>query len=368
MQRCVNVIGVGMSPFSRAALSPDPAGMISATVGKALSDAGVPASNIAMVYAVSDLPDVATLQSALHHAGLAQVTRDDIQQDEIQSNTLLFRACQAILSGRAESILVLGIQGTPDRPASGPTTECLGAAAREYMARHQARPETFAMIAVKAYQHAALNPLAAINNALTLEQVLEADKIADPLTRPQFAWPSSGIAAVVLCSSEFGLRHCTGPNVRITAQACVAPQQVTGMHQGTTFSDVNYEVNVAAARELYEQAGRGPQEVDVCELHDLGTVSELLLYEALGFCQEGGSEKLVEDGDNTHGGNLVVNPTGGLLALGQAGAASTLAQCIELVQQLRGRAANRQVTGAQLALQHQAGVDGTVTLTLYQRD
>jgi acetyl-CoA acetyltransferase len=236
------------------------------------------------------------------------------------------------------------------------------------MARYQIRRETFAMIAVKAYQHAALNPLAAFNNALTLEQVLEAEMIADPLTHPQFAWPSSGIAAVVLCSSEFGKRHCHGTMVRVAAQACVSPQQVAGLYRGTTFSDANYEVNVAAARELYEQAGRGPQEVDVCELHDIGTVSELLLYEALGFCQEGGSEKLVEDGDNTYGGNLVVNPTGGLLALGHAGAASTLAQCIELVQQLRGCAGHRQVVDAHQALQHQAGVDGTVTITLYQRE
>lgn len=368
MQRCVNVIGVGMSPFSPAALGPDPAGMVSATIRQALTDAGVSSSNIATVYAVSDLLDGATLQSAMHHAGLAQIPREVIQQGDVESNTVLFRACQAILSGQAESVLVLGIQGAPATPASGFTTEGLGAAAREYMARYQTRRETFAMIAVKAYQHAALNPLAAFNRALTLEQVLEAEMIADPLTHPQFAWPSSGVAAVVLCSSEFGKRHCNGPIVRITAQAFVSPQQVPGLHQGATFSDINYEVNVAAARELYEQAGRGPQEVDVCELHDIGTVSEFLLYEALGFCQEGSSEKLVEDGDNTYGGNLVVNPTGGLLALGHASAASALAQCIELVHQLRGCVGHRQVVDAQLALQHQAGVDGTVTITLYQRE
>jgi acetyl-CoA acetyltransferase len=168
-----------------------------------------------------------------------------------------------------------------------------------------------------------------------------------------------------LCSSEFARRHGNGVLVQVVAQACVTPQQVND--QGATFAGVDYEVNVAAARELYEQAGRGPQEVDVCELHDLSTVSELLLYEALGFCAEGYGEKLVEDGDNTYGGNLVINPSGGLLTLGQASAASALAQCIELVHQLRGSAGRRQVADAQLALQHQTGDDGTVTATLFQR-
>lgn len=367
MQRCVNVIGVGMSPFSPAALVPDPAGMVSATIQRALTDAGVSPNNITTVYVVSGLLDGATLHSAMHHAGLAHVPRDEARQDDLASNSVLFRACQAIQSGQAESILVLGIQGEPVTPASNPATERLGASAREYMARYQTRRETFAMIAVKAYQHAALNPLAAFKSAQTLEKVLAAEMVADPLTHPQFAWPSSGVAALVLCSSPFAERHCNGPLVRVAAQACVSPQQVTAQHQGSTYADVNYEVSVAAAHELYEQAGRGPQEIDVCELHDSGTVSELLLYEALGFCQEGSGEKLVEDGDNTYGGNLVVNPTGGLLALGHAPAAGALAQSIELVQQLRGCAGNRQVVDAQLALQHQAGVDGTVTITLYER-
>jgi acetyl-CoA acetyltransferase len=156
--------------------------------------------------------------------------------------------------------------------------------------------------------------------------------------------------------------------VRIAAQACVSPQQVTGPDQGSISAGLDYDVNVAAARELYEQAGRGPQEIAVCELHDTSTVSELLLYEALGFCPEGSGEKMVEDGDNTYGGNVVVNPSGGLLALGQASAASALAQCIELVHHLRGSAGRRQVVDVQLALAHQAGADGTVTITLYQRD
>ncbi|NUU38992.1 lipid-transfer protein [Pseudomonas sp. C2B4] len=368
MQRCVNVIGVGMSPFRTTGLGPDPTVLVSATIRQALTDASVSASNIATVHAVSRMMDGVTLQRALQRTGLAQTPLCHFPEGGADDSNLFARACQAIALGQAESILVLGVQSAAATPVPDLVFERLGATARAYMARYRARRETFAMITVKARQHAALNPLAAFTRALTLEQVLDADTIAEPLTQPQFAWTSSGVAAVLLCSSEFARRHCSGPVVRIAAQACISPQQVTGPDQGSTFAGVDYDVNVAAALELYEQAGRGPEDVAVCELHDTSTVSELLLYEALGFCPEGRGEKMVEDGDNTTGGNLVVNPSGGLLSLGQASAASSLAQCIELVHHLRGSAGRRQVADAQLALQQQAGSDGTVTTTLYQRD
>nr|WP_180204270.1 lipid-transfer protein [Pseudomonas sp. SbOxS1]NYU04115.1 hypothetical protein [Pseudomonas sp. SbOxS1] len=358
MQRCVNVIGVGMSPFSPAALGPDPPLLIGATIKQALTDAGLCARDVAQVHAVTGAMDVAALQRALQAVGLGQVPLRHFAPGSADGSALFARACQAILLGQAESILVLGIEGAP---AATLGFEHLGVTAQAYMARYQTRRETFAMIAVKARQHAGLDSM------LTLDQVLQAQMIADPLTHPQVAWASSGVAAVLLCTSEFARRHGNGSLVQVAAQACVSPQQLKGLDLGATFAGVNYEVNVAAAQELYEQAGRGPQEIAVCELHDLSTVSELLLYEALGFCAEGDGEKLVEDGDNTYGGNLVINPCGGLLTLGQASAASALAQCIELVHQLRGSAGRRQVADAQLALQHQVGNDGTVTTTLFQR-
>lgn len=366
MQRCVNVIGVGMSPFSPATLGPDPPLLITATIHQALGDAGLSASDIGAVYAVTGMLDDAHLQRALHQTGLAQVPLRQFAPDSADGSALLARACQSISLGQAESILLLGIQGAPGVGAPAVELQRLGASAREYMARYLTRAETFAMIAVKARQHAALNPQVAFKEPLTMDQVLQARMIADPLTHPQFAWGSSGVGAVLLCSSEFAKRRRSRPLVRLIAQACVSPQQVSNLDLGATFAGVNYDVNVAAARELYEQAGRGPQEIAVCELHDTSTISELLLYEALGFCAEGNGEKMVEDGDNTYGGNLVINPSGGLLSLGQACAASTLVQCIELVHQLRGSAGRRQVADAQLALHHQTGADGTVTTSLFQ--
>ncbi len=367
MQRCVNVIGVGMSPFSTVAVGPSPSDLAVGIVRQALADAGLGTGDIVTLFVASGLSDNGSLQRALERAGLSHLSIRTLQGEE-GSSGLLYEACHAIRQGQVECALVLGLQAAPV-PLSQlmPSLEHLGAAAYEYMSRFQFRRETLAMLAIKARRHAAHNPLAAFRDPLTLDDVLDANPIVDYLTQPQLAWPTAGVAAIVLCCAEYARRHHTAPAVSIIAQAHVSPTLLVGQNLGP-FAAVGYDVSVAAARDLYEQAGMGPEEVGVCELHDSSTLSELLLYEALGLCPEGSAEKLVEDGDNTDGGNLVVNPSGGLLSLGQAAEASSLAQSIELVHHLRGSAGARQVAGARIALQHQISADGTVTLSLYRRD
>ena len=123
-----------------------------------------------------------------------------------------------------------------------------------------------------------------------------------------------------------------------------------------------------AARQVYESAGIGPDDVDVVELHDCFAHNELLSYEALGLCAEGEGEKFVDDGDNTYGGSFVTNPSGGLLSKGHPLGATGLAQCFELTQQLRGTADRRQVDGARIGLQHNLGLGGACVMTMYRRD
>ena len=127
-----------------------------------------------------------------------------------------------------------------------------------------------------------------------------------------------------------------------------------------------YDMSAKAAQQVYEQAGIGPEDVDVVELHDCFTANELLTYEALGLCPEGGAEGFIWAGDNTYGGRYVVNPSGGLLSKGHPLGATGLAQCAELVWQLRGQAAKRQVEGARIALQHNLGLGGACVVTMYQ--
>ena len=131
---------------------------------------------------------------------------------------------------------------------------------------------------------------------------------------------------------------------------------------------VGYDMTRAAAESVYEQAGIGPQDINVVELHDCFTANELLTYEGLGLCPEGGAEQFIWDGDNTYGGKYVTNPSGGLLSKGHPLGATGLAQCTELVWQLRGQADKRQVDGARVALQHNLGLGGACVVTMYRND
>jgi acetyl-CoA acetyltransferase len=130
---------------------------------------------------------------------------------------------------------------------------------------------------------------------------------------------------------------------------------------------VGYDMARAAAAQVYEAAGIGPEALDVVELHDCFTANELISYEALQLTPEGTAEQFIVDGDNTYGGRLVTNPSGGLLSKGHPLGATGLAQCTELVWQLRGQAEQRQVEGARLALQHNLGLGGACVVTLYER-
>jgi acetyl-CoA acetyltransferase len=125
-------------------------------------------------------------------------------------------------------------------------------------------------------------------------------------------------------------------------------------------------MTVESAKAVYEKAGIGPAEVDVVELHDCFAQNELITYEGLGLCPEGGAQKFIDDGDNTFGGQVVTNPSGGLLSKGHPLGATGLAQCYELTQQLRGTAGPTQVDGARIALQHNLGLGGACVVTLYQ--
>jgi acetyl-CoA acetyltransferase len=131
---------------------------------------------------------------------------------------------------------------------------------------------------------------------------------------------------------------------------------------------VGFDMAQTAAQQVYEEAGVGPEDVDVVELHDCFTANELLTYEALGLCKGGEAEKFIVEGDNTYGGKYVTNPSGGLLSKGHPLGATGLAQCAELVWQLRGEAEQRQVEGARVALQHNLGLGGACVVTMYRKN
>jgi acetyl-CoA acetyltransferase len=170
----------------------------------------------------------------------------------------------------------------------------------------------------------------------------------------------------VLASERFVEAHDLGGQaVEIVGQA-ITTDFPSSFEDRSAITIVGYDMTRAAARQVYDQAQIGPEDLDVIELHDCFSVNELLTYEALGLCGEGEGGKLVDAGDTTYGGRWVVNPSGGLISKGHPLGATGLAQCAELNWQLRGQAGPRQVDGAATALQHNIGLGGAAVVTAYR--
>ncbi|MBL8972394.1 MAG: hypothetical protein JNK56_17540, partial [Myxococcales bacterium] len=245
--------------------------------------------------------------------------------------------------------------------------QMFGGAGREYRWKYGTRRETFAKISEKARKHAANNPYALFSDLLSVEEILASPEVFDPLTRYQCCPPTCGAAAAIICSAEFAKKRGLQDSVYIAAQAMRTDYPSTFADQ-SMIKMVGYDMAKHTANAVYERAGLGPKDVQVIELHDCFTANELLTYEALGLCPEGEAEKFIWDGDNTYGGTWVTNPSGGLLSKGHPLGATGLAQCTELVWQLRGQAEKRQVAGAHTALQHNLGLGGACVVTMYRRD
>jgi acetyl-CoA acetyltransferase len=253
--------------------------------------------------------------------------------------------------------------GAPDVPLA---IRYFGGAGASHMRKYGTKLETFARVRAKASRHAANNPLALLRKEYTVEDVLAAPVLMEGvMTRLMACPPTCGAAAAILVSDAFARRHGIAPAVTIAAQAMTTDTPSTfAAHDMMQL--VGYDMATAAARDVYAAAGIGPDDVDVIELHDCFAQNELITYEALGLCPEGGGEKLVADGDNTYGGRFVTNPSGGLLSKGHPLGATGLAQCYELAHQLRGTAERRQVEGARIGLQHNLGLGGACVVTLYR--
>jgi acetyl-CoA acetyltransferase len=225
---------------------------------------------------------------------------------------------------------------------------------------------TFAKIRAKASRHAANNPLALLRNVLSEDDVMRSPALwPGVLTRLMACPPTCGAAAAVVVSPAFARKHGLKAGVQIAAQAMTTDTPVS-FEARDMIQVVGYDMARSAARQVYEASGVSPEDIKVVELHDCFAQNELLSYEALGLCPEGGAEKFVDDGDNTYGGRVVTNPSGGLLSKGHPLGATGLAQCYELTHQLRGTAGARQVPGATTALQHNLGLGGACVVTLYQ--
>jgi acetyl-CoA acetyltransferase len=392
MTRSVIVAGVGMIPFAKPGASETYDLMAARAAREALADARIDYGDVQQAYAGYVYGDSTAGQKALYEVGMTGIPVVNVNNNCSTGSTALFLARQAVGSGAVDCALAVGFEQMapgaltakfPDRPtpfdAFDRETDALvghpeiplairyfGGAGLAHMRKYGTTMETFAQIRAKASRHATNNPLALFRKEVSVEDVLASPVLMEGvMTRLMACPPTCGAAAAVLVSEDFARRHGQNAAVAIAAQA-----MTTDTHDTFASHDmmelVGYGMAREAARQVYEAAGTGPEDVDVVELHDCFAQNELISYEALGLCPEGGGAKFVAEGDNTYGGRYVTNPSGGLLSKGHPLGATGLAQCFELTQQLRGNAGPRQVEGAKIALQHNLGLGGACVVTLYR--
>ena len=241
-----------------------------------------------------------------------------------------------------------------------------GAAGREHMKKYGTTAEHFAKIGYKNHKHSVNNPYAQFQDEYTLDDILAAKMIYDPLTKLQCSPTSDGSAAAVLASEEYVAAHdLAGQAVEIVGQAMTTDFAST--FDGSAANIIGYDMMFKPPNRFTSSPDWVRKDFQVIELHDCFSANELLLYEALGLCGPGEAPKLIDDNDTTYGGRWVVNPSGGLISKGHPLGATGLAQCSELTWQLRGTADKRQVDNVTAALQHNIGLGGAAVVTAYQR-
>lgn len=384
------IVGSGMTHFGKHG-DRTMRSLASEAVAEALADAGIAATEVGMAFYANATggilhgQEMIRGQSALRETGLLGIPIVNVENACASASTAFTMAVMAVRSGTVDVALAIGceklshpdkvrsltaiatavdlqaepetaaligeiLQGLPrhDPPAAGSGSKFMdiyAERARAYMERSGATAHDFAVIAAKNQSNGALNPKAQYQKVVTAEDVLASRHISGPLTLLMCSPIGDGAAAVVVCSGDYA-RRLGVPAVGVEAVALLS---------GTDHAPGEPGAIARAVAKAYDQAGLGPEDVDVVELHDAAAPGELWGYEDLQLCGKGEGPKLLASGETHLGGRVPVNPSGGLLARGHPIGATGCAQLVELADQLRGRAAGRQVENPRIALAQNAG-------------
>ena len=395
MGRKAFVIGVGMTKFEKPGSKDwDYPDMGREAGEKALADAGLKIEDIEQAAVGYCAGDSTCGQRAFYELGTTGIPVYNVNNNCSTGSTALFMAKQFVEGGLSECTMAMGFEKMEkgslgmkytDRtmpldkhfkvmidergfePKAPGAPQMFGNAGIEHMERYGTTAEQFAKIGYKNHKHSVNNPYSQFRDEYTLQQILDSPTVYGPLTKLQCCPTSDGGGAAIIASEDFVRKH------GLEAQAV----EILGQHMSTDFAStfneksmikmVGSDVTKAAAQTVYEQSGLGPENVDVVELHDCFSCNEMITYEALGLCEEGKGGAFVDAEAQTYGGQIVVNPSGGLISKGHPLGATGLAQCAELCWQLRGEADARQVEGAKVALQHNLGLGGAAVVTMYRK-
>jgi acetyl-CoA acetyltransferase len=390
------VAGVGMTPFGKH-LDTGLKALGAEAVKSALADAGIGQDALEAAYVGNAAAGLVTGQESirgqviLRSIGLGRIPVVNVENACASASTALNQACAMVTAGLYDVVLALGVEklyhedkkksfgafsGAVDVEAMQTIMEGLrknaaeggaksassgagekrsmfmdiyAAMARGHMQKYGTTAAQFAGVSAKNSFHGSMNPRAQFREALTVEEVLAAPMIAEPLTRPMCSPIGDGAAAAIVVSEKKARELGIEQPVRVAASVLRSGWDHDIDEPGTV---------ELCSREVYEEAGVGPEDLDVVECHDASAPAEVAAYESMGLCPKGEGGRLIDEGATRLGGRLPVNTSGGLLRKGHPVGATGIAQIVELTEQLQGRSGERQVEGAKVALAHNGG--GTI--------
>ena len=358
----VFVLGTGIIPFGKY---PDKtlADLGWPAVKQAMKECGVNSTQIGAVYCGTALGGMLAGQRVMKMVGPTGMPIMNIENACSSSSSALSQGWMAIASGVHDLVVVIGVEkltkfGGGTLPLEredwevnqGMVMPALYAMrAQRYMQDYGLTIEQLADVAVKAHDHGALNVNAQVRKRVTRDEVMKSRMVAEPFTLWHCCPTGDGAAAVVLASSRLA-RQLGAAAIKVAASEVTSGKFTDG------FRDMTWaELTHRGAQHAYEMAGLGAEDIDVAEIHDAFTIAELMYYEAFGFCERGRGHELLASGRTSLGGDIVVNPSGGLLSRGHPVGATGIAQAVEIVRQLRGDVGAHQVEGAKAGLSHATG-------------
>lgn len=377
--REVYVIGVGLHPFGRFG-DKDVIEIGREAVINALNDAGLGWQKVGAAYCGTVFAGPMAGNKVLARVGLTGIPIMNVENACASGGSALRAAYQAIAGDFCDVALAFGLEKMPRGFIAGNPSDwfaVMGLAvnpqyfalkARWHMANFGTSEDQLVQVSVKNHRNGALNSFAMYRKEMSFAEIANSPMVNDPLRLLMLCAPNEGGAAVVLSTKEIAKQQTT-KLIKLAAAVLDSPLYgtVEVPHISVSARVEAPTVTMTAAREAYEEAGIGPQDLDLVELQDTDSASEIVYSEELGLCERGEGGKLLDEGATEINGRIPVNVSGGLLSKGEPLGASALAQVAEVVWQLRGEAGPRQVKDARVGLTHVYGALGNCAVSVLQR-
>lgn len=384
--REVMVCGVGVHPFGRFdGKTFEDLGQ--EAVKAALKDAGdMPWTDVQAAFCGTMHGGTGAGHRVLARVGLTGIPIVNVETGCASGSSAFISAYRQVASGDCDIAIAIGVEKMPRgfmRMTSYPQWQVLSGLAintlefslraSRHMAEYGTTEEQLAKVAVKSKKNCTMNPYAMYQKAMTLEQVINSKMVCYPLRLLEFAAPGEGAGAAILCSEEIAKKYNPGRSVKVAA-ACIGVAQYGTSRcgggiggQGQSAKIHNEEVATKLSRQAYEISGIGPKDLDLVELQDTDSSSEIILYEQFGLCPIGEGGRMIDEGRTEITGDIPVNPSGGLLSCSEPTGASALRQLAEVTWHLRGEAGKRQIPNAKAGMAQASGAGGNCTVIILKK-